>query len=97
MGNNIKQWDLVLPQAEFAYNRSTHSSTGRSPFLVVYGRNPFTPLDLAPLLGFDLFSADGDEQAANIKLLHEQVRDQITKHNLQYQARANKHRKHVVF
>ncbi|GJX88021.1 RNA-directed DNA polymerase [Tanacetum coccineum] len=97
VGSNIKQWDLVLPQAEFAYNRSTHSSTGRSPFLVVYGRNPFTPLDLAPLPGLDSFSADGDEQAAQIKLLHEQVRDQITKHNLQYQARANKHRKRVVF
>ncbi|GJX62956.1 RNA-directed DNA polymerase [Tanacetum coccineum] len=97
VGDNTKQWDLVLPQAEFAYNRSTHSSTGRSPFFVVYGRNPFTPLDLAPLPGLDSFSADGDAQAAQIKLLHEQVRDQITKHNLQYQARANKHRKRVVF
>ncbi|KAD6796222.1 hypothetical protein E3N88_07118 [Mikania micrantha] len=97
VGSNTKQWDIVLPQAEFAYNRSTHSSTRRSPFLVVYGRNPFTPLDLAPLPGLDSFSADGDAQAAQIKLLHEQVRDQITKHNLQYQARANKHRKRVVF
>ncbi|GJT94618.1 RNA-directed DNA polymerase [Tanacetum coccineum] len=73
VGDNTKQWDLVLPQAEFAYNRSTHSSTGRSPFFVVYGRNPFTPLDLAPLPGLDSFSADGDAQAAQIKLLHEQL------------------------
>ncbi|GJS50621.1 reverse transcriptase domain-containing protein [Tanacetum coccineum] len=40
---------------------------------------------------------EGEAQATQIKALHEQVRDQITKHNLQYQARANKHRKHVVF
>nr|GEZ83312.1 RNA-directed DNA polymerase [Tanacetum cinerariifolium] len=75
----------------------SHSSTGRSPFLVVYGRNPFTPLDLAPLPAVYSYSVDGEAQATQIKALHEQVRDQITKHNLQYQARANKHRKHVVF
>ncbi|GJZ18081.1 RNA-directed DNA polymerase [Tanacetum coccineum] len=97
MGDNKKQWDLALPQAEFAYNRSTHSSTGRSPFLVVYGRNPFTPLDLAPLSRVTQYNAEGSDQAEQIKLLHEQVRDQITKHNLQYQARANKHRRKVVF
>ncbi|GJS71410.1 RNA-directed DNA polymerase [Tanacetum coccineum] len=97
VGDNKKQWDLALPHAEFAYNRSTHSSTGRSPFLVVYGRNPFTPLDLAPLPGVDTFSAEGDDRAAQIKSLHEQVREQITQHNLQYQARANKHRRKVVF
>ncbi|GJX70554.1 RNA-directed DNA polymerase [Tanacetum coccineum] len=97
VGDNKKQWDLALPQAEFAYNRSTHSSTGRSPFLVVYGRNPFTPLDLAPLPGVTQYNAEGSDRAEQIKLLHEQVRDQITKHNLQYQARANKHRRKVVF
>ncbi|GKF30985.1 hypothetical protein Tco_0100783, partial [Tanacetum coccineum] len=69
----------------------------RSPFLVVYGRNPFTPLDLVPLPIADSYSADGEAWADQIKLLHEQVRDQIMKHNLQYQTRANKHRKRVVF
>ncbi|GKB61451.1 protein kinase-like domain, concanavalin A-like lectin/glucanase domain protein [Tanacetum coccineum] len=72
VGDNKKQWDLALPHAKFAYNRSTHSSTGRSPFLVVYGRNPFTPLDLAPFLGVDTFSAEGDDRAAQIKSLHKQ-------------------------
>ncbi|KAJ0800640.1 putative nucleotidyltransferase, Ribonuclease H [Helianthus annuus] len=97
VGDNKKQWDLALPQAEFAYNRSTHSSTGRSPFLVVYGRNPFTPLDLAPLPGVETFSAEGSARAEQIKLIHSQVRAQIEKHNLRYQARANKHRRKVVF
>ncbi|GKC07679.1 RNA-directed DNA polymerase [Tanacetum coccineum] len=97
VGDNPKWWDLVLPQAEFAYNRSNHSATGRNPFFVVYGRSPFTPLDLAPFPEFDYFSAEGDEQAKQIKLLHEQVREQIVKHNLQYQSRVNQHRKKVVF
>ncbi|GJR05402.1 RNA-directed DNA polymerase [Tanacetum coccineum] len=97
VGDNKKQWDLALPQAEFAYNRSTHSSTGHSPFLVVYGRNPFTPLDLAQFPGVETFSAEGNDRAEQIKSLHEQVRERITNHNLQYQARANKHMRKVVF
>ncbi|GJY38338.1 RNA-directed DNA polymerase [Tanacetum coccineum] len=47
--DNTKQWDLILPQAEFAYNRSVNRTTGKSPFEVVYGRNPITPLDLVPV------------------------------------------------
>ncbi|GJY75423.1 RNA-directed DNA polymerase [Tanacetum coccineum] len=97
VGDKPKQWDVVLPQAEFAYNRSNHSSTGRSPFFVVYGRNPFTPLDLAPMVGDGSVSAEGDERARQIQELHAQVREQIIKHNLQYQTRANKHRKQVLF
>ncbi|KAI3498749.1 hypothetical protein L1887_34530 [Cichorium endivia] len=97
IGDNPKQWDLVLPQAEFAYNRSNHGSTGKSPFFVVYGRNPFTPLDLTPCPGADHFNAEGDTRAKQIQDLHMQVRDQIIKHNMQYQQRANTHRKRVVF
>ncbi|GJV83452.1 RNA-directed DNA polymerase [Tanacetum coccineum] len=97
VGDKQKQWDGVLPQAEFVYNRSNHSSTGRSPFFVVYGRNPFTPLDLAPMVGDGSVSAEGDERARQIQELHAQVHEQIIKHNLQYQTRANKHCKQVLF
>lgn len=97
IGDTPKQWDLVLPQAEFAYNRSNHGSTGKSPFFVVYGRNPFTPLDLTPCPGTEHYSAEGETRAKQIQELNMQVREQIIKHNLQYQQRANQHRKQVVF
>ena len=48
MGKNLKQWDMILPQIHFAYNRSLHQSIGMSPFEVVYGVNPIGPLDLLP-------------------------------------------------
>nr|GEX47085.1 RNA-directed DNA polymerase [Tanacetum cinerariifolium] len=97
VGDKPKQWDVALPQAEFAYNQSNHSSMGRSPFFIMYGRNPFTPLDLAPMVGDGSVSVEGDERARQIKVLHAQVHEQIIKHNLQYQTRANKHRKQVLF
>ena len=40
VGKNVKQWDLILPQIEFAYNRSMHRIVGKSPFQVVYGLQP---------------------------------------------------------
>nr|GEU53725.1 reverse transcriptase domain-containing protein [Tanacetum cinerariifolium] len=54
IGDNAKQWDLILPQAEFAYNRSVNRTTDKSPFKVVYGRNSITPLDLVPVLKIHL-------------------------------------------
>lgn len=45
---SIREWDLTLAHAEFAYNRSVSQTTGRSPFEVIYGKNPTSPLDLTP-------------------------------------------------
>ncbi|GJT15039.1 RNA-directed DNA polymerase [Tanacetum coccineum] len=62
-GQCLIHWDLILPQAEFAYSRSVNRTTGKSPFEVVYERNPITPLDLVPVpeVGrFNLSSYKGD-------------------------------------
>ncbi|XP_073037004.1 uncharacterized protein [Primulina eburnea] len=46
---NLKNWEDCLPFVEFAYNRCVHSTTNYSPFEIVYGFNPLTPLDLMSL------------------------------------------------
>ncbi|KAF8701563.1 hypothetical protein RHS03_06511, partial [Rhizoctonia solani] len=33
-------WTTWLPLAEYAYNNARHSTTGKTPFELVYGRNP---------------------------------------------------------
>ncbi|GJW99531.1 putative reverse transcriptase domain, zinc finger, CCHC-type, aspartic peptidase domain protein [Tanacetum coccineum] len=96
VGENIRKWDLVLPQVEFAYNRSCSQTTGKSPFEIVYGCNPLSPLDLVPLPVTSNYSSDADVRAEKIKELHEQVRGKIEKQNQKYAKQANKHRKYAI-
>jgi hypothetical protein len=42
---NFKSWEECLPSVEFACNRTVHSTIGFSPFEIVYGFNPMTPMD----------------------------------------------------
>ena len=39
------QWNTYLPLAELSYNATTHSSTGFSPYYIVYNQHPNLPLD----------------------------------------------------
>ncbi|XP_019082606.1 PREDICTED: uncharacterized protein LOC104704607 [Camelina sativa] len=49
LGKNMATWVDCIPFIEFAYNRAVHSARKLSPFEIVYGINPLSPLDLAPL------------------------------------------------
>jgi hypothetical protein len=94
---NLKSWEECLPFVEFAYNRTVHSTTGFSPFEIVYGFNPLTPMDLIPLPFEEKVSLDGEKKAKMVRQLHEGVRLQIEKKNRLYASKANKGRKLVVF
>jgi hypothetical protein len=39
-------WTKYLPIVEFAYNSTKHSATDRSPFSLVFGKDPDSPLTL---------------------------------------------------
>ena len=94
---NLKSWEESLSFIEFAYNRQVHKTTGYSPFELVYGFNPLSPLDLMPLPCKDHLSLDGKAKAEKVRKLHEQARANMEKKNEQYSKYANKGRKQVVF
>ncbi|KAK4278380.1 hypothetical protein QN277_016233 [Acacia crassicarpa] len=95
---NIKSWEQCLPHVEFAYNRVVHSAIHYSPFEIVYGFNPLTPLDLLPLPNNSVFQhKDGKSKAKFVRKLHENVKANIEKKVESYIKQANKGRKKVVF
>ena len=58
-------WDTFLPGILFGYRTSTSSSTGESPFVMLYGRQPRLPMDVS-LLPPSKLSADQSQYRSSI-------------------------------
>ena len=67
---NIKSWDDMLPHAKFAFNRTPSKATHLSPFQVVYGHKPKSPLDLIPIPTSTKFSWEAEKRAKEIQDLY---------------------------
>ena len=49
VSKSLRDWDVKLAHAEFAYNKAPSYSTCHSPFEVCYSLNPLIPVDLIPI------------------------------------------------
>jgi len=80
-------WEEMLPLAEFVYNNSPNRATGVSPFFANKGYNPrlSISLDKVPNHAAHLVAED-------LNKLHEHLKDQIRKANLESEQHANKRR-----
>nr|KYP33230.1 Transposon Ty3-I Gag-Pol polyprotein [Cajanus cajan] len=95
---NKKTLDDCLLHLEFAYNRVVHKTTNLSPFEVVYGFNPITPLDLLPLPNTpSLFHKERVSKANFIKKYHDKIKSQIENQTQKYVKYNNKGRKKITF
>ena len=97
VGDKLRQWDLVLPQAEFAYNSSINRSTGKSVFQIVYGANPKGVADLVDLPTDPYLSKDATDFVENIQGIHQQVEHKLQSMVDQYKEDTNRHRRRKVF
>ena len=63
----VTGWDELLPHAKFSFNRAPSKATQLSPFQVVDGYNPRTPLDFTPIPTPTKFSWEAEKRAKKIK------------------------------
>jgi hypothetical protein len=93
--DNLRLWEECLPHIEFSYNRSIHTTTKISPFMVVHGFNPCAPIDLLPLPTSEIVNLEATQCSKFILKLHEPTMLQIEKMNEKYLIAARKGRKEV--
>ena len=93
-----KTWDESLPYLQFAFNRSIHSSSGRSPFETCYGYLPPSPFDMVFSSGDSVEGKEGSERQKAQKFLekiasiHATVEATLKKSQARYKAKHDKHR-----
>ena len=82
------EWEKYLPLVEFAYYNTVHSSTGKVPFEMIYGK-----VILPPILRTkdEIFAAD--EYVRDLETAFTQVRTAIERSQEKYKKTANKHRR----
>ena len=73
MNKNLKESNLKLPYAEFAYNWAPIYTTSHSVFEAYYGVDPLTLIDFLRLLIEYWASFEAEERAKEMKKLHKQI------------------------
>ena len=64
VGNYPADWEVYIRKLCFAYNTSVHSSTGYSPFFLMFGRQATIPIDL-------MFPLDKEQQKEVPEYVHQ--------------------------
>ena len=73
------------------------SATKFSPFEIVYGFNPLTPMDLSSLPVSEHVNLDGKKKAEFIKYIHEKASFNIEQRTEQFAKQANKGHHKLIF
>lgn len=97
VGDNLRSWDSVLCQAEFAHNHANNRSLGFSPFQVVYGVVPRGPLSLTTLPQPGEFHGRAVELIDELTSIHQRAQDNLQGTAIKYKRAADKRCREVHF
>ena len=86
-----------MSTTEFAYNNSVNRSTGKSPFQIVNGYSPRTPIDLVLLPPHMRVFESAENFAKHIHDFHVEIRRKISLSNEEYKLAADVHRRSKEF
>jgi hypothetical protein len=90
-------WDVIISQAEYAYNDSKNRTTGKSPFEIVYGMHPRGVCELRCLGNMDQISGQAEDFVQTMKEIQEQVKKTIQDNTLKLKAKVDEKKKDVQF
>ncbi|CAF1479320.1 unnamed protein product, partial [Adineta ricciae] len=81
-------WDEFLAPVVFAYNTGTHSTTGYSPYRLLFGREPRLPTD-QPASTFTFRKPNDyyEQLKKNMKIIHRNARENMINKQKQYKSR----------
>jgi hypothetical protein len=97
IGDNPREWESILPLAEFAYNSSLNRSTQAAPFEVVYGYKPASVTELIPLPVPAKAHPKALDMVTHMQQVHCEVKERIEASNAKYKTKADQHRRQVAF
>ncbi|XP_022857588.1 general transcription factor 3C polypeptide 3-like [Olea europaea var. sylvestris] len=89
-GDKPKQWDVALPQIEFAFNSMLNRSTMKPPFEVVYTNVLRHTVDLIRLPNVN---SNAEEFAERIQRIHQEVKQNLEDANIRYKTAVDQQRR----
>ena len=97
VGDNLRSWDTILCQTEFAHNHANNRSLGFSPFKVVYGVQPRGPLSLTTVPQPGEFHGRAVELVDELTSIHARAQDNLQGTSIKYKRSADKRGREVHF
>ncbi|KAK3090574.1 hypothetical protein FSP39_012793 [Pinctada imbricata] len=88
-----RKWPELLPELVYAYNCTMHSTTGFSPYYLMFGREPILPVDLMLGTTFEMNESDDEWVKAHYNKLSDAFKkacERTEREALKRQDRVNK-------